>query len=275
MDDLEPSIFKPIASLIPGEVGFVFRVPDSRIGTFEMPTPGVTSYQDFKGPGKVRTHEYHWADMIFTHNETGPGSYHSFYFHEDRRTLRQTPVSSLSKALNRPHKWDNVIVFLGALEDATQPLTLEVGGETVELARLFERLYKLPESVISSDIDLEVFISNTPFPRTMVRTDIPVPGEVRWRDRNISGGIVALHPYIEFAEQQTGASKMLNWGTVRSRSPMGSTSRRVYKETNQVTWQDHVITADVSQDPQTGLHVLRRETVRVPDGFQQIKDLSN
>lgn len=275
MDELEPNLFKPIASLIPGQVGFVFRVPDDLIGAFTMPTPGVTTYRDFAGPNKVRLNEYHWADMVFTHNETGPGSYHSFTFHEDRSALSQTPVRDLSKALNRPHRWDNVIVFLGALEDATQPLTLEVGGETVEVARLFERLYKIPESVISSDIDLEVFVSNTPFPRSQVRTDIPVPGEVRWRDRNISGGIVALHPYIEFAEQQTGANKLLNWGTTRSRSPMGSTSRRVYQATNHTTWQDHVISADVTQDPQTGLHVLRRETVRVPDGFQKIKDLSN
>lgn len=274
MDTLEPSLFKPIASLIPGEVGFVFRVPDSEIGKFTMPVPFVTTYADFEGPNKLKLGEYHWADMIFTHNETGPGEYMSFYFHEDRRQRFGTKVGTLSYPDNRPHTWPNVMVHLSAVEDPTQPLTLEVGGEVVEVPRLFERLYKIPESTLSTDIDVEVFVSNKPFPRQMVKTDIPVPGEVRWRDRNISGELVCLHPYLEFAETQTGGTRLSGWGTTRSKSPMGSSTKRVYKPTLHTTWKPHVHRADPRLDEETGLWMLTRELVLVPQGFAAIKDLS-
>lgn len=275
MDPLEPTLFQPIPSLIPGEVGFIFRVPGTEIGKFTMPVPNVTTYAAFEGPNKLRVHEYHWAEMVFTHNDDGGSGYHAFYFHEARTQAQvQRAVPSLSTPDNRPHRWDAVLVYLAALEDPTQPLTLEVGGEVVEVPRLFERLYKIPEMVLSTDIDVEVFVSNQPFTRAMVKTNIPVPGEVRWRDRNISGELVCLHPYLEFTEVQTGASRLTGWGTTRSRSPMGNFSRRVYRPTNHTQHQDHVISASPRRSD-NGQWMLTRETVRVPEGFQMIKDLSN
>lgn len=275
MEELEPALFKPIASLIPGQVGFVFRVPDSEIGKFTLPTPFVTTYADFEGPGRLRRGEYHWDEMIFTHNETGPGNYMSFYFHEDRSGSFATKVGALSYPDNQPHTWDNVLVHLSAIEDPTQPLTFEVGGEVLELPRLFERYYKVPESTLSTDIEVEVFVSHKQFPRPMVKTDIPVPGHVRWSDRNARGDLICLHGHVEFPELQTGGARVPGWGTTKSRSPMGSFSRRVYKPTNHPTWKNHIRRATPRQDPETGLWVLTRERVLVPAGFDAIKQLSN
>jgi hypothetical protein len=168
-----------------------------------------------------------------------------------------------------------VMVYLAALEDTTQPMTLEVGGQVVEVGRLFERLYKIPEMVVSSDFDVEVFVSNKPFPRAMVQTNVPVPGEVRWHDRNIEGSLVCLHDYVEFAEVQTGASKLFGWGTTRSTSPMGNTGRRVYEATNMTGPEDHVVAASPRYDADSGQWMLTRETVRVPAGFEEILDVSN
>ena len=283
MDTLEPNVFNPIPSLVPGEVGMVFLVPNSKIGSFEMPVPLVTSYRAFKGPSKVKVNEeivmggrsVSWGDMVFTHLDEGPQNYMAFYFHVDRtKAMVQKPIKTQSHPTNRPYVWPNALVYLGALEDNTQPLSFEMNGAVVTLARLYERIYKVPEQEISTDIDVEVFVSNAPFPRVLVKTDVPVQREVRWHDRNIEGSLMCVHPYLEFPEVQKGATRLTGWGTTRVRSPMGG-GKRVYKATKpHTTWADHTCSATPNYDAKSGQWMLTREIVRVPEGFEAIKDLS-
>lgn len=284
MDNLENNVFQTFPALVPGELGLTLMVPQSVIGSFDLPTPFETTYRECGAPEKPRVQEtvkmggrvVCWGDLVFTRFTPGPGGYLGFMFHVNRTPAEvRRPIKELSTPDNQPYQWPNVLVYLSALEDPTQPLTLELDGTVVQVPRLFERLYKVPEQVISTDVDVEVFVSNRPFSRRMVRTNVPVLGEVRYHDRNIEGSLMCLHPYVEFPEVQTGGRKLTGWGTTRSRSPMGNFGRRVYKATNQTTWVDHVIEASPKYDPDSGQWMLTRRTVRVPAGFQVIKDLSN
>lgn len=282
MDDLEPCIFATVPSLIPGEVGFSLAVADSVMGTFAMPEVYQTTYRDFACPIKVRVEEtagfadQTWGDFVFVRNGAGPKGYHLFYFHKNRTPAEVSrAVPSRSYPDNQPYEWPNVIIYLGATEDLGAPLSFEANGQVVNLARLTEELYLVPEQVLPTDIDVTFYVSLKPFPRRMTRTTKPAQRLVNYAERNIRGSVMCLHPYMEFPIVQTSATKLRGWGTTRSRSPMGNRTRRQYKATKQTGWQRHIKSTTTTFDEESGMWGLKVETVRVPDGWEVIRDISN
>lgn len=147
MDRLEPILFEPIPSAVPGEVGFVFRVPGTEIGKFTMPTPRVTTYADFAAPGRLRRGEYHWDDMVFTHNEDGGAGYHAFYFHE-ARSRAQEAVAIRSETEWLDMTWPDVLTTLAQ----TDFEAYDSNGDAYVADSVWEtdfKIYKGPTRVVT------------------------------------------------------------------------------------------------------------------------------
>jgi hypothetical protein len=267
--------FEPIPSMQPGVADFVVRVPSSAIRGDKMPVPGVTTYREFPYQVRSRSSEAWTKDYVFVHDELAGGSNEpdnpalwEFYFTQNRgNDLFREPITFLTDNTTKPHPWDDVILRMGFIEDPTQPLTMEVGGEIVEVPRLFERYVQLPGGVYASKMKVEVFLSHEAFPEDFFLLDIPVPTLVTWNLRNASGRLKALHPHIRFKETQTGGRVLPEAGTIDK--PLLLTGSQDFPATNHVQWMQHVCDEDVSQ--RRGVRRCVRTTVW-PPGVKRIKN---
>ena len=270
--------FEPIPSAQPGVADFVVRVPSTSIRGDKMPVPGVTTYRDFPYAPRSRSAEAWTKDYVFVHDELagrsdeqaeGPALW-EFYFTQNRGDdLFRNPITFLTDNGTMPHPWDDVILRMGFIEDPTQPLTLEVGGEVVEVPRLFERYWQLPGGTYASKTKTEVFLSHEAFPEDFFLLDIPVPTVVSWNMRNASGRLRCLHPHMRFQETQTGGRVLADAGTIES--PLLITGYQDFPATNHPRWMNHVCDEDVSQI--RGVRRCVRKTVW-PPGIKRIKNAS-
>jgi len=80
MDPQEPNLLHFRATPKGGEYALTLRVPESRMGTFTMPTVGSTTYAACAAPLKPRVNESTLASMVFTHNSAGAEGYHDLHF---------------------------------------------------------------------------------------------------------------------------------------------------------------------------------------------------
>lgn len=269
--------FEPIPSEEPGVPDFVVRVPASLIRGDRMPIPGVTTYRDFPYATKSRANENWTADYVYVYETiSGSAKEHEgsviweFYFTKNRgEELFREPISFRTDNTTRPHQWDDVLLRMGFIQDASQPLTLEVGGERVEVPRLFDRYWHLPGGVYASKMKIEVFLNHEAFPEDMFLLDIPVPTTVSWDMRNKRGSIKCLHPHIRFPETQTSGQVLPDAGTIEK--PLIITGFQDFPATNHKTWIQHVADEDVTQI--RGVRRLVRTTV-LPPGVKKIKNAS-
>jgi hypothetical protein len=267
--------FEPTAGAAPGELNFVVRVPNAVVRADKMPVPMVTKYKDFPFPQRARNQESWTQDYVFVLNRDGGqtgegdgGNLMEFVFARKRTlTEMQVPIACETYPTTMPHQWHNVLVRMGFIEDPTQPLTLEVGGQVKEFARVFGRFWKLPGGVYATEALIETFLSAEPFPRSLLKLDVPVPDEVSWQVRNDSGSISCLHPYIRFKETQMGGRVMDGMGTVND--PIVLSQGQDFPATNHETWQTHVMDEDVTKV--NGVWKLTRTTV-YPPGVEEVEN---
>lgn len=266
----ERAPFEPCASLEPGVFDFVVRVHKSAIKGDKKLVPGVTRYKEFPFQQRARSNETWCQNHVFVLDTDGGDGIHEFYFSLDRTgKLMRRPIKSRSFFTTKPHRWDDVLLRMGFIEDPTMPLTMEVAGEIKQLARLFGRYWKLPGGVYASHMTVETFLSPRPFPRSMFLLDIPVPSPVTWDMRNLSGAFNGLHPEVRFRETQQGGRVLEEAGTVGK--PIAIQSVQVFPATNHPNWKIHVCDEDVSQD--RGVYQLVRTTVE-PPGVKKIRNSS-
>jgi hypothetical protein len=266
--------FEPIPGPAPGEVNFVVRVPNVVVSGPKMPVPGVTRYKDFPFTVRARNNEAWTQDYVFAFNRMGGptgegdgGNLHEFVFTRARSLAEmQVPVACLTHTTSMPHLWHPVIQRMGFIEDATQPLALQVGNEVVNVPRVFERFYKLPGGVYATEALIETFLSAVPFPHSLMKLDIPVPTTVSWQVRNSSDSVVCLHPHIRFLETQTSGRVMEGMGTYER--PIVMNQVQDFPATNHVTWQAHVADEDVNYEE--GVWRMVRTTLR-PPGVKRMK----
>lgn len=261
----------PVASAVPGEWGFHFRVPHSVIGKFTPPTVNVTTYEQSAMPNKLRLYDkfgtHAVKHFVFRGWQDGPEGHMTAVYHRSLTALEiVTPVASLGDSYSIQYPWPAVLLHLGADEVDDNPLTVEIGGRVVELARLEENIYHVPAGSYSSPVRKEVYISDSTFPPQLLVTDVPVAATVQWAERNISGGLSCLHSGVEFLKTSKVRSPLRAWGTSTSRASEG---RITYPPTNHVTWQEHCYDVNVMRSAD-GQRVLTRYVVDVPDGFRVI-----
>lgn len=269
--------FEPVPStVVTGVSDFVVRVPSSAVRGDRMPVPGVTKYRDFPYATRSRSTEAWTRDYVFVHAQPGGASGEpdnsqlwEFYFVPNRPLANagKTPVKVKTHWSAKPHPWPNVIQRMGFLEDATQPLSYEIGGQRVTVPRLFGRFWKIPGNAYASRMQVRVYLANEPFPKSMIRLNIPVPTVVTWQMRNDSGSIEALHPLIRFKETQRNATVMPDCGTIEH--PILNQETQVFPATNHVTWIPHVADVDVHED--RGVWVMVEKFMEVP-GVKRIKN---
>jgi hypothetical protein len=283
MDPQEVIEFLPVASVVPGEQGFHFRVPLSQMTHKPKLTVDATTFEQFAADFGMVSHlqvtlaGHAVSAFVFKGWQDGPEGYMSAQFHRlltaaESSTI-QTSLSGPTFSMERP--WPNVLVYLGALEDPDTTIVIRLNGEDVEVPRLFDRTYLLPEGNYSCPVRREVYVSTTGnFAASLLETDVPVPGRVQWAHRNLRGGLRCLHGRLVFEETQTAARKLMNWGTVHLREPAAAGRRLVYPPTNHVTWQEHCFDVDVRRS-NDGQWVLTRLIAEPPKGYRAIRELMN
>lgn len=242
-----------------------------------MPIPGVTTYADFPFATKSRSNEAWTQNYIYVYESMGGSSGQpdgsilwEFYFTKNRGDeLFRNPITFRTDNTTKPHPWNDVIMRMGFIEDSTQPLTIQVGNNIVEIPRLFERYWQLPGGVYATKMKVEVFLNSEEFPEDMFLLDIPVPTVVSWHMRNAKGAVKCLHPHIRFRETQTGGRVLADAGTIEH--PILITGYQDFPATNHTNWVTHVADEDVSQV--RGVRRLVRTTV-YPPGVKRIKNAS-
>lgn len=267
MDPQEITIAEPAPCLVPGELTLRFHVPKSLLRRNMMPTPLVTTFAQCKLPNKIKVEEF--GSHVFVEDEDGPAGYHRFTFVPVRTDAQiEAQIESLGKWTFRRHPWDDCLLMLGALEDSTQPLTIEVNGSVVEVPRLFGRHYLLPGGMYASRVDVEVYVSHTHFPDGM-KSDLlsPVPAAIRWQSRNLTVNLNCLHDDVEFEETQTGGTPLANWGTKNATITPQRTA--FFPATNPPLWVPHYYDIDES-DPIGGMRRLTKLRVHPPAGVEEI-----
>lgn len=267
MNTQEVQIAEPAPCLVPGNLALRFHVPKSLLRTDMMPTPLVTTFAECLLPNKIRLEEF--GSHIFVEDEDGPAGYHRFTFVPVRTSAQiETKIESLSKWSYQKHPWDDCLLMLGAIQDASQPLTFENNGTTVEVPRLFGRFYLLPGGMYASRVDVEVYVSHTHFPDAM-KSDLlcPVPSQIKWQSRNLSVNLTCLHDDVQFEETQTSGTVLENWGTVQAK--ITPQSRAFFPATNPPIWVPHYYDIDES-DPIGGMRRLTKLRVHPPAGVEEI-----
>ena len=260
--------FEPWSSAEPGVFDFVVRVPKTNVKGGVKLIPGKTRYKDFPFPQRARCNEGWCQNHVFVLDTDGSDGLHEFWFSLDRTgALLRKPIPCLSPLAPKPHRWDDVLLRMGFIEDPTMPLTFEVGGKIVEAAKLFGRYWKLPGGVYASMMKIETFISPRPFPRSMFLLDVPVPTTVTWEMRNLSSSFTGLHPEVRFKEQQSGGRVLGDAGTVGK--PISIQGYQIFPATNHPIWKIHVCDEDVRQE--RGVWKLVRTTVE-PPGVKRVKN---
>ena len=246
--------FEPVPSEQTGVPDFVVRVPATQIRGDKMPIPGVTTFKTFPYAPRSRSNEAWTKDYVFVHdqlagvsNEPDGPLLWEFYFTQNRgNDLFREPIVFDTEQTTKPHPWDDVILRMGFIEDPTQPLTMEVGGQVVEVPRLFDRYWQLPGGVYASKMKIEVFLNHEVFPEDFFLLDIPVPTVVSWQMRNSSGKLKALHPHIRFEETQKGGRVLPNAGTIDR--PLSLKEYQDFPATNHPQWQPHCCDEDVRKE---------------------------
>lgn len=269
--------FEPVPSLVdPAGTDFVVRVPSTDIRGDKMPILGVTKFKDFPYNPRSRSRERWTKNHVFVHRELGAKSDEQpeapflweFYFAQGRTVAESSkPVSYLTRPATNPHPWPNVIERLGFLQDATRPMSYEIGGQRVNVPRLFERYWKIPGGTYASKMQVRIYLSNKPFTEADLRLNTPVPGVVTWDMDNLSRSVEALHPLIRFRERQTSATVVPDCGTIEH--PILQMQTQVFPATGHPRWIDHVCDVHVSEE--RGVHRLAETFVRVP-GIKRIKN---
>lgn len=269
--------FEPLPSEEPGVPDFVVRIPSSKIHGDRMPVPGVTTYANFPFVTSTRRNEAWTQDYVYVYENIAGSSRQpdgsllwEFYFTKNRGdSLFREPITFRTENTTKPHPWEDVILRMGFIEDPTQPLNVMVGGDVVEVPRLFDRYWQLPGGVYASKMKVEVFLNHEAFPEDMFLLDIPVPTTVSWDMRNKRGKLRCLHPHMRFRETQTGGRVLPDAGTIER--PILITGYQDFPATNHQTWITHVCDEDVSQI--RGVRRLVRTTV-TPPGVKRIKNAS-
>lgn len=283
MDAQEIMQFMPVASVMPGEQGFHFRVPHVAMLNKPKLTVDVTTFADFASSFEMTSHldqklaGYAVSAFVFKGWQDGPEGHMTSLWH---RALTSQESGTLQKSLSGPpfsmeRPWPNVLLYLAALEDPDTTIVVRLNGEDVELQRLYDRVYLIPEGNYSCPVHKEVYVSTTGnFPKKLLETDVPVPGRLQWAHRNLRGGLRCLHPKVIFEETQTNARKLMSWGTVHLREPAHAAQRIIIPPTNHVTWRDHCFDVNV-QRSNDGQWVLTRLIAEPPKGFRKVRDLAN
>ena len=273
MDAQEPVLFRPEPTLHPTKLGFVFLVPITRLRQDMVPTPWVTTYGTCSLPNRERLSEPPWKDHVFAEMEPVGGDHIGFRFVPVLTAAeRETPIAGGTNVEWVKHPWDDWIVQLGALEDATQPINVEVAGVVVDVPRLFGRYYKLPGGLYTSRVTTEIYVSHEQFPDEMLNDVVsPVPTEVRFSSRNLQGSFTALHDDIEFEETQTSATVLDGWGTINH--PLLKGEKSVFPATSPPGWIPHVFSAQQSL-PQNGMRRLVKQRVDVPQGVEELVNVA-
>ena len=257
----------PIASLIPGRLNVLIRVPKSTLRTTWASNliPFTTTYRTAPFAARDRVGEF--GDMIFVTDDDGTDGYHHYYFVEARTAAQKiVKIDALSRVDVIPKSWDTCLLSLGALTDSTEPLNVSLGGVTQDLPRLFGRHAILPGGMYATEIDIEVYVSHEPFTRDFFDLVSPVPTTVSWDDRNLRGSLTCLHDLVEFPETQTGATVLDSWGTVKKRLVLGE--KRVFPATNPPRWTSHVY--DIQHTPKANMFQLTKYRCHPPRGARKI-----
>lgn len=266
MDPQEVQIAEPAASPIPGVLALRFRVPKSVLLRSMMPTPLVTTYENSELPNRIRLDEF--GSYVFSADQDGPAGYHEFLFVPARSAEEiATPVPSLSLPDTQPFPWKPCLIQLGALEDDTQPLTFESGGNTVEVPRLFGRMHLLPGGMYASEVETEVFVCHRPFTREeMGVLETQVTTRVQWQGRNLDVDLDCLHGLVEFPETQTSGRAVSGLGTVNN--PLVLTGKTVFPPTPMPKWKRHLY--DQKHEAVGGMYRLTNFWVNPPRGARRI-----
>lgn len=237
--NLEVQLVKPVAGLVTGRLNVELRVPVAVLYQRDMPEPLVTTFQACTLPCKDRLHEF--GSHLFVSNADGPGeTYHTFKFVEVRTPAQiATAVPSLSYPDTQPHHWRDCLIELGAIEDASEPLNFESGGQTIEVPRLFGRMHLLPGGMYASEIEVETFVAHRPFTREeMGVLESQVTTRIHWQGRNLDINLDCLHGLVEFPETQTQGRVLGGFGTVDR--PLQMTGKTVFPPTPMPKWKKYL-----------------------------------
>ena len=274
LDQQEDIFVQPVPSSRPGELGFRFHVPLTVL--FDKPplTVNETTFTQAAATLPNASYMHHKLaghdikDFVFKGWENGPQGYLSAIFHRSPTAAETAAaIPSLTDTFSIEKDWPPVLVHLAAREDPSMPIVVEIGGNLVEMPRLFEDVYYLPGGRYSCEATTEVYMSLHSFPKRLLRTDVPVPKLVRWNERNIQGSIEALHPRLTFTTDNQSGDFLPHWGT--ERAPPRAGRRRIIPATNHTIWKMHCDSVQVTTTDD-GQKMLKRRTVKPPEGVSKV-----
>lgn len=268
MDQLEPTLVKPMATPIPGVLGCQVLVAKSVLRQSMMPTPLVTTFTTSALPIKYRLDDF--GDHVFVADEDA-GEYHAFTFVPNRDADRLTKVEALSYPMADDHAWKPCLIELGVLEDASQPLTFEKSGAVQEVERLFGRIHLLPGGMYATEIDVETFVSDRPFTRDeMGRLEEQVTTQIVWQGRNLNINLDCLHGRVTFKETQTEATPVYGMGT--DNAPKYLKDEIVFPPTSMPKWRRYLFKQE--HRPVAGMWMLTNYYANPPRGARKILQLA-
>lgn len=286
LDNPQQGPFRPLADVDPGRMAFSVMVQAAAVlpARVKQLVPTVTTFREWAAlPGMDPSRVDEPVDdppqdgrklgdcYVYTHHEPGPGALHTFNFVEKRTDAQvRTPIAGLSYYTSDAHYWHDVIKKLWFVESRHELMQFIVNGARTSIRTVKARMQKIPGGNFSTLFIVEIFASHKPFPLEFFQLNVPVPSEIFWQVRNSSGGMTALHPYMEFAETEPDGNLLQGCGTTREAIVLGEPS--VFPATNHTDWVNHVCVENVVQ--QQGVYFCERRTAIVPRGKKKLKNVA-
>lgn len=259
------SDFQLIPTPNPLEFMVALTVPDRVINDNLKLLPGgallaeYTPYKQFTWAAtKPRVEEF--GNYRYVFSEKPAGDFTRFYFAKPRtEEEKNTPFKTIKST--RQYVWPAVLLELYFVR-STFSLSNYNGTTTQNAPRYLPRYRFVPTTSHDSIIVIEQFLSDTPWPESVLRHPQPLPTDI---DGNYLGVSVnfprCLHRRVVLPELVPGATVVLGAGMEGS-DRNGTPREQVFPETNFSNWVEFYI-EDVVQ-PQRGMYLRERVKIKPP-----------
>lgn len=262
--------YKPIPDFDPGKLSFSATYPGRTVLPSKMPTPRVTTWEEFATlgfsvTGDIGTDADDLSGYLYSHFEQAAGGAEFFFVKPRTNQEAFTPLNHLTYTYTDYYNWPSVIRWIAAVENPLQPLQFEIRGRRVDLPSLVLRMSKLRGGDYPSIHKVEYFVSHKPFPESFFKTDVPVPGVIFAQMRNLVVDEFALHPTLTLLPSEREGIRHKDFGYLPTGVSLNSPVE--LPATNHTVWKTHVFREHVEQVK--GLYVCARTTVKPPKGISK------
>lgn len=184
-----------------------------------------------------------------------------FYYAKPKtQTEKYTPFrTSLS---TRQYPWPGVLYTVDIYKTNSFPQTVYNGTSTVSAPRYFAKYRYKPTPNVSSVVQIDEYLSHTPYSKTDVTHIQPIPTDINGNFLGLSVDFPrCLHPKVIFDTNIPGAQKVFGQGTVDNVGNWNP-NQQIFPATNFLDWAPFVIEDDVTLV--NGQYYRRKVTIFPP-----------